>query len=162
MKNTLNDRNKVGTLIILVFSLFYLRNAFDIPLQDFDIELGFTSRTLPLGLSFCAILLSTIMLFSPSKEDNNEDLLTTIRQFQWQRALILTVLMSFYAACFDYLGFILASALFIFFASLVLGERRLILSGVVSFGIILSIWLLLTQVFSLYLSAGDLYLMVVK
>jgi hypothetical protein len=52
--NYLQNRDRLGAFLLLIFSLFYLRSAFHIPVDPFDAELGFTSKTLPIGLSACA------------------------------------------------------------------------------------------------------------
>ena len=66
----LRNRDRLGAFLLLVFSLFYLRSAFLIPVDAFDAELGFTSQTLPIGLAACAILVSTLLLFIPTSGDS--------------------------------------------------------------------------------------------
>jgi putative tricarboxylic transport membrane protein len=71
--------------------------------------------------------------------------------------LALILLMAVYVTTFNYLGFVLASALFLQIAFMLLGERRLLLSVCVSLGLILLLWFILTQIFGLYLDSGTLY-----
>jgi putative tricarboxylic transport membrane protein len=65
--------------------------------------------------------------------------------------------MGVYAAVFSYLGFVVASVLFMQAAFFVLGERSLLISVSVSVGLVAFLWIFLTQVFGLYLDKGALF-----
>ena len=154
--NFLQNRDRLGAFLLLTFSLFYLRSAFLIPVDPFDAELGFTSKTLPIGLAACAILVSTL-LFVPASDRDSAKLADVVRHYRWKPVLALVLLMGIYAAAFDYLGFVVASVLFLQAAFIVLGERRILISVSVSVGLVLFLWILLTQVFGLYLNKGALF-----
>ncbi len=71
--------------------------------------------------------------------------------------LVLILLMGIYAAVFSYLGFVVASVLFLQAAFYVLGERRFLVSVSISVGLVLFLWVFLTRVFGLYLDNGALF-----
>ena len=153
----LKNRDRLGALLLLAFSLFYLRNVFFIPVDPFDAELGFTSKTLPIGLAVCAILVSTLLLFIPVSDRNSPNVAEVVRHYRWKPTLVLILLMAVYAAVFSYLGFVVSSVLFLQTAFVVLGERRLLISASVSLGLVLFLWIFLTRVFRLYLDKGALF-----
>lgn len=155
--NYLQNRDRLGAFLLLLFSLFYLRSASSIPVDPFDADLGFTSKTLPIGLAVCAISLSTLLLFIPVFDRDSANLADVIRGYRWKPMLALILLMSVYSATFGYLGFVLASVLFLQAAFIVLGERRVLLGLSVSTGLVLSLWYFLTQVFGLYLDKGAIF-----
>lgn len=155
--NLLDNKDRIGVFLVLVFSVFYLRSAFLIPVDAFDAELGFTSKTLPIGLAACAIFVSTLLLFIPGSDRDSGRIVDVIRQYRWKPMLALILLMGIYAATFDYLGFVVASVLFLQAAFIVLGERRVLTSVSISVGLVLFLWVILTQVFGLYLDNGALF-----
>ena len=157
MTNFFDNKDRVGTSLILAFSLFYLRSSLSIPVDSFDAEIGFTSKTLPIFLGSCAFAISLLLLFISYLQSEGEAISEGARDYDWKLVLALILLMAAYVALFSYLGFVLASALFLQSAFFLLGERRLLVSISVSLGLVLFLWLLLTQVFSLYLDGGTLY-----
>ena len=153
----LDNKDRIGVFLVLLFSVFYLRSAFLIPLDPFDVELGFTARTLPFGLAVGAIVVSTLLLFSPGSDRASASVANVVRHYHWKPMLALTVLMGVYAAVFDFLGFLVAGVLFLQTAFFVLGERRILTSVSISVGLVLFLWVVLTQVFGLYLDNGALF-----
>ena len=157
MTKFFDNRDCVGAFLILAFSLFYLRSSMSIPVDSFDAEIGFTSKTLPIFLGSCAFAISLLLLFISYLQSEGEAISEGARDYDWKPVLALILLMAAYVALFSYLGFVLASALFLQSAFFLLGERRLLVSISVSLGLVLFLWLLLTQVFGLYLDGGTLY-----
>jgi putative tricarboxylic transport membrane protein len=155
--NYLQNRDRLGAFLLLIFSLFYLRSAFLIPVDPFDAELGFTSKTLPIALAACAILVSTLLLFIPASDGDSAKLADVVRHYRWKPMLALILLMGIYAAVFSYLGFVVASVLFLQAAFFVLGERRFLVSVSISVGLVMFLWFSLTRVFGLYLDNGALF-----
>lgn len=152
-----DHKERLGAFLLLIFSLFYLRSSLYIPVDPFDAEIGFTSQTLPKFLGACAILVSMLLLFTPHFQLKRESISEDVHHYDWMPMLALILLMAVYVTLFNYLGFVLASALFLQAAFYLLGERRLLVSASVSLGLVLFLWLLLTQVFGLYLDGGVLY-----
>jgi putative tricarboxylic transport membrane protein len=129
----------------------------DIPLDPFDLEVGFTSRSLPIFLSVSAIFISILLVFFSVFDSEAKPVSDELSHIGWKPMLALILLMAVYVTTFNYLGFVLASALFLQIAFMLLGERRLLLSVCVSLGLILLLWFILTQIFGLYLDSGTLY-----
>ena len=152
-----DHKDRLGAFILLVFSLIYLRSSMDIPLDPFDLEVGFTSRSLPIFLSVSAIFISILLVFFSVYDSEAKPVSDELSHIGWRPMLALILLMAVYVTTFNYLGFVLASALFLQIAFMLLGERRLILSVCVSLGLILLLWFILTQIFGLYLDSGMLY-----
>ena len=152
-----DHKDRLGAFILLVFSLIYLRSSMDIPLDPFDLEVGFTSRSLPIFLSVSAIFISILLVFFSVYDSEAKPVSDELSHIGWRPMLALILLMAVYVTTFNYLGFVLASALFLQIAFMLLGERRLLLSVCVSLGLILFLWFTLTQVFGLYLDSGMLY-----
>ena len=152
-----DNKDRLGAFILLVFSLIYLRSSMDIPLDPFDLEVGFTSRSLPIFLSVSAIFISILLVFFSVFDSDAKPVSNELSHIGWKPMLALILLMAVYVTTFNYLGFVLASALFLQIAFMLLGERRLLLSVCVSLGLILLLWFILTQIFGLYLDSGMLY-----
>lgn len=152
-----DHKDRLGAFILLVFSLIYLRSSMDIPLDPFDLEVGFTSRSLPIFLSVSAIFISILLVFFSVYDSEAKPVSDELSHIGWRPMLALILLMAVYVTTFNYLGFVLASVLFLQIAFMLLGERRLLLSVCVSLGLILFLWFILTQIFGLYLDSGMLY-----
>ena len=152
-----DHKDRLGAFILLVFSLIYLRSSMDIPLDPFDLEVGFTSRSLPIFLSVSAIFISILLVFFSVFDSEAKPVSDELSHIGWKPMLALILLMAVYVTTFNYLGFVLASVLFLQIAFMLLGERRLLLSVCVSLGLILFLWFILTQIFGLYLDSGTLY-----
>ena len=152
-----DHKDRLGAFILLVFSLIYLRSSMDIPLDPFDLEVGFTSRSLPIFLSVSAIFISILLVFFSVYDSEAKPVSDELSHIGWRPMLALILLMAVYVTTFNYLGFVLASALFLQIAFMLLGERRPLLSVCVSLGLILLLWFILTQIFGLYLDSGTLY-----
>ena len=50
MMYLLNNKDRVGSLLILVFAIVYLKYALDLPLDPTAGDDSFNARTLPVGL----------------------------------------------------------------------------------------------------------------
>ena len=150
-----NNRSKIGSLLILIFSISYLRHSLTIQLDPTAVDIVFTPRTMPIGLATISILCALFQLFF-TKENHDVPLWQTINKSNWKPLLALIALMTIYALCFNFLGFVIGSILFLLAGFYVLGERRIILSLSIAIGLIGFLWLLLSQVFGLYLDNGHL------
>ena len=134
-----------------------MRSSWSISIDPFDAEIGFTSKTLPIFLGSCALVISLLLLFISYLKSEGDSISDGVPGYDWKPVLALILLMAAYVTLFSFLGFVLASALFLQSAFFLLGERRLFVSLSVSLGLVLFLWLLLTQVFGLYLDEGTLY-----
>lgn len=152
MISFLDNRDRIGALLLLVFSLFYLMHTHQIPLDPTARDEVFTPRTLPTGLAVATIVCCLLQIAVSRKSGS---ISAAVVGYRWMPALLVTVLMLAYSLLFDFLGFLLATILFLFGGFLILGERNLWLSAAVAAGLSLFMWFVLTQVFELYLDNGS-------
>lgn len=155
--NILDNRDRVGALLLLVFSLFYLVYTYQIPLDPTAGDEFFTPRTLPKGLALPTILFSFVQLAVAGTSDSISG---SVKGYRWKPMMLLLLLMLAYSLLFNFLGFLIATILFLFAGFLALGERRLWLCCAVAGGLSLFMWAVLTQMFDLYLDSGTLYRLV--
>lgn len=162
-------KDRIGALLLLAFATFYLYKSFAISLDPTAADTLFTPRTLPITLAILAVICSLVQLLIPpsqsldSAKDNpansplTELFMRALNKLQWRPVLLLIVLMTGFALSFSYLGFAIASFAFLMGGFYILDERRLLLSTAIAGGLVGGMWLLLTQLFDLYLDSGDLY-----
>lgn len=153
----LDDKERTGSLLILAFALVYLRHALELPVDTVAGDESFSARTLPLGLAAAAILVSFAQLVAGAVKGGGERISDSVRAYRWAPAALLVLSMGIYSLVFEWLGFMVASFLFLQCGFLILGERRILLSASIAAALVLALWLLLTQVFGLYLDSGDLF-----
>ena len=160
----INSKDKVGTSLFLLFSLCYLNFTFEIPLNTVFGDELFTARTMPFSLSAFAIVLCLIHLFLPmrkSDDDVSDDLINkAVAGFEWRLCFLLLTLMLAYGLTFEFLGFVIATFMFLVIGFFIMRERRIILSICVASGIVIFMWAILTQLFDIYLDPGDLFRLV--
>lgn len=156
------SKNVIGALIFFIFSVCYGYYAQQIPLypgEEYDV---FTSQSMPtlyaalgIAVSVLAIILSVI---ADMKSTN--DSVNTPQYFDkkgWIKVVSLLVLMAYYGATLEQLGFILSTISFLVFGYLILGERskkRLFLASV---PVVIVFWAIMTQLLGIYLTTGDLW-----
>ena len=157
----LDNKDRIGALLLLTFSVTYLRYAWVLPLDPTATDSSFTARTLPIGLAGMAIFFSLIQLVTSLRPRVDSSISDSVRGFRWRPTLLLLVSMAGYSLLFDTLGFVLASFIFLLLGFLILGERRFLLSAGVAAALVGFLWVLLTQAFGLYLDSGDLYRLLV-
>ena len=116
-----------------------------------------TARTLPIGLSAIAIVVSLFQIFLPARAAVDETISDAIAGFQWKPCLLLTGLMLLYGLTFKFFGFFIGTFLFLFIGFAILKEKRYLLSAAVSGGVAVFMWVVLTRLFDIYLDSGDLY-----
>ena len=155
--NFINNKDKVGSSFILLAALIYLNAAFDIPINRVLGDEVFTARTLPVGLAILTIIMCLIQIFLPASGSEDETISDAVAGFHWRPCLLLTGLMLIYSLTFKFLGFSLATFLFLFVGFSILKERRYLISAAISAGVALFMWVVLTQLFDIYLDAGSLY-----
>ena len=152
----LDNKDRVGGLLLLAFSVAYLRYAWVLPVDPTAVDEAFSAKTLPIGLAVAAIFFSLVQLASSTRDSTGARISDAVQGFNWRPTLLLIALMAVYALSFDVLGFALSSLVFLQVGFLILGERRYLLSFAVAAGLVLFLWVMLTQVFGLYLDQGDL------
>ncbi|MDG1773582.1 MAG: tripartite tricarboxylate transporter TctB family protein [Oceanicoccus sp.] len=158
----IDNKDKVGAALLLVFALFYFRYSFDIPADPTAVGEFFTPRTLPTGLAILTIICSLVQLFMPANDSENLSIRDAVAGYQWKPMILLTSLMVVYSLSFSFLGFILATLLFLCIGFIILGEKRLMLCFSIAAGLVLFMWGMLTQLFGLYLDDGSLYRIILE
>ncbi len=155
--NFFNNKDKVGSSIILLTALIYLNATFDIPINQVLGGEVFTARTLPIWLSIITIVVCLIQMFVPARGAVDETISDAIAGFQWKTCVLLTGSMLLYSLTFKFFGFLVGTFLFLFIGFAILKEKRYRLSAAISGGVAVFMWVLLTQVFDIFLDSGDLY-----
>ena len=152
----LNNKDKVGSSFVLLFALIYLKTTINIPIDQVIAGEVFNARTLPIFLSIMAIVVCLFQIFIPAK-GADETIADAVAGFQWRPCLLLTGLMLVYSLTFNFFGFLIGTFLFLFVGFAILKEKRYRLSAAISGGVAVFMWVVLTQMFDIYLDSGDLY-----
>ncbi len=139
-------RDRIGALLMLVFSLFYWLQIDDIKILAFQASSAMTGRTIPEILAALGVGLSLLALLRPS---SNEKLVLT--GFQWRRAALICLLMIAYGFTVRPVGFLISASLFLIGSIVVLGERRLWVILVASVPLVILFWALMTQVLGVFI-----------
>ena len=146
-------KERIGALFFLVLSMAYGYYGNDIKLLPGDEYEAMTARTVPFFLALLGIGLSLVLLVTGNKEDDN----STATQQEWQPVALLLVLTLLYGLSLDWIGFLLATILFLMGGFYILGERRWKILLSVSIGFVVVFWYSLTQLLEIYLAPGRLF-----
>ena len=140
------NRDRVGALILLVFSLVYGFYAFDIPLLPIQRRAAFTAQTMPIVLSVLGAGLSLALLLKPGEGRFEAP------GFRWGLGAAICGLMVLYGLTVRPLGFIVSTSAFLVACMLVLGERRWLLIVGASVPIVVAFWALMALVLDVYVA----------
>ena len=154
-------KDKVGALAILAFSVVYGAMAFNIPEAPGVENTGVTPSSLPIALSATGIVASLLILVlpAPRRIDSDRDgssFADAFKGLDWRCAAFLFLLMIGYGLILKSLGFLIATILFLYGGFWTMGERRIKLMLLVSIGVTVGFWLILTQLLRVYLEPGVL------
>ncbi len=111
--------------------------------------------TFPKILSVSGLIISMVVLLNFEKSSNviGDDMsLSKWRQYKLLDAVLLILGMIFYAVFLRNLGFIAATFLFLFLGGVLLGERRYLLSLVISAISSYGVWYLVDSVLGIYMT----------
>ena len=151
-------REKVGALILLLFSVAYGILATKIPLSFLAQQEFFTARTMPYALSVVGSLLSFLILVLPTGDpDGKKTLHEVTAGMDWRRAIFLVALMVVYGLTMKWLGFIVASILFLNAGFYVLGERRVKRMILASVPLVLALWFIMAALLGVYIAPGEVF-----
>ena len=113
---------------------------------------------MPYALSVAGIVLSLLIIVLPSFDKENA---VTARQalsgLDWKRAAWLTGLLILYAMAMPWIGFTIASILFMSGGVMLLGERSLKRILLASIPLVVVLWFLLTKVLGMYIAPGEIF-----
>ena len=152
-------KDKVGALVILAFSIVYGAMALNIPEAPGIEGSGVTPSSLPIALSAMGIVTSLLILILPAarRTGRNADeatFTTAFKGLDWRCAVFLFLLMVGYGLTLKPFGFLISTILFLCGGFWVMGERRIKLMLLVSIGVTVGFWFILTQLLRIYLEPG--------
>jgi|GEM_PF-2727138 len=156
-------KNIIGGCFFLALSIIYGILASSISLFVVGSSQLFTARTIPLALStigtvcsfflilpsFIRILRTRFTYSHPIKKQEHSNLISLGKSVAF-----FLLLMTAYALLFQILGFIIASTGLIYAGTRILGERKIIQPLMISFGIVMGFWLLISLFLDIYLPSG--------
>jgi len=154
--NWLNYRDRIGALLMLVFSLGYLSQIDNIRLLPFLQGGAFTPRTLPYVLAGLGIILSLLLLFKKPPAD--DDGITHWKQLHLGQAFLLCLAMVIYGLTVRPLGFVFTTTLFLIAGFIIMGERNWKILLGASLPIAFSFWYLMDQVLNISIQAMPAFL----
>ncbi len=151
-------REKVGALVILLFSVAYGLMATKIPLSFLSRQEIFTARTMPYGLAVAGIVLSLAIIILPTVDpEGKKSLPEETRGMDWSTAILLVVLMLLFGLIMKWLGFILSSILFLLCGFWILGERSVKLMIFSAIPLVLILWCIMSLLLGVYIAPGEIF-----
>lgn len=155
-------KDKVGALAILTFSIVYGAMAFNIPEAPGVEDAGVTPSSLPIALSTTGIVASLLILVLPvprriDRDGDGSSFVDAFKGLDWRCAAFLFLLMVGYGLTLKPLGFLVSTILFLCGGFWTMGERRIKLMLLVSIGVTVGFWFILTQLLRIYLEPGVLH-----
>jgi len=160
MEGIIMAREKLGALVMLLFSMAYGLLAFKIPLSFLAQNEFFTSRTMPYALAVLGILLALLILVLPTADPaGKKSLREETRGMDWKTAILLVVAMFIYGLTMKWLGFIISSILFLLVGFYVLGERRIKRMLLASIPLVVMLWFIMSSLLGVYIAPGELFYM---
>ena len=149
------SRDTAAALGFLAFSIAYGWQATGIdifPGQEYE---PFTPQTFPLALAVIGAVLGLAQVAKSLRAPESEA--APWARYDWTRVGLLLLSMIFYGATFTWLGFLVATMLFLTAGYLILGERRVVVIGAASILVTVGFWAIMTRVLGIYLAPGELF-----
>ena len=151
-------REKVGALVMLLFSISYGLIATKIPLTFLSQQETFTARTLPYALAIMGSILCLAILVNPTVDPGGK---TTLAEetagMDWMTAILLVIIMFAFGLTMKWLGFIVASIIFLLAGFYILGERRVKLMLGAAIPLVLALWAIMSLLLGVYIAPGEIY-----
>lgn len=151
-------REKVGALVMLLFSMAYGLLALKIPLSFLARDEFFTSRTMPYALAVLGVLLALLILVLPTTDPvGKRSLREETHGMDWKTAILLVVGMIAYGLTMKWIGFIISSILFLLVGFYILGERRIKRMLLASIPLVVMLWFIMSSLLGVYIAPGELF-----
>jgi len=151
-------REKIGALLMLMFSIAYGLLAFKIPLSFMAEQEFFTSRTMPYALAVLGIILAFLILVLPTADPaGKRTLKAETKGMDWKKAIWLVVAMVIYGLTMKWLGFIIASIIFLMFGFYILGERQFKKMALAAIPLVLLLWFVMSALLGVYIAPGEIF-----
>ena len=152
------NREKMGALLILALSIAYGGFAFKIPLIFLSQGETLNARTMPFALSIAGIVLSLLIIILPGFDKENViSVKAALSGLDWRRSGWLLGLMIFYSLSMPWIGFVIASIVFMAGGTMILGERNYKKILLASIPLVIALWFILTKLLGMYIAPGELY-----
>lgn len=143
---------------MLLFSITYGLLATSIQLSFLAQQEVFTARTMPYGLAVAGIVLSLMILVLPVRDPAGKKTLTDVTAgMAWRRAISLVVLMVVYGLIMKWVGFIVASILFLIAGFYILGERRIKIMVLAAVPLVVLLWFIMSSLLGVYIAPGEIF-----
>jgi putative tricarboxylic transport membrane protein len=153
-------REKVGALVMLLFSMAYGLLALKIPLSFLAQNEFFTSRTMPYALAVLGVFIALLILVFPTTDpEGKRSLREETHGMDWKTAILLVVGMIAYGLTMKWIGFIISSILFLLVGFYILGERRIKRMLLASIPLVVMLWFLMSSLLGVYIAPGELFYM---
>lgn len=151
-------REKVGALVMLLFSIAYGLLATRIPLSFLAQQETFTARTMPYALAAVGSILSLLILVLPTVDKSGKrSLAEETEGMDWSTAIFLVVLMMVFGLTMKWLGFIIASIFFLLVGFYILGERRIKWMVLTAVPLVFVLWGIMSKLLGVYIAPGEIF-----
>lgn len=149
----LKSINSRVSLVLLVIVIVYLIFSYQLPSYAYT---EVDADVIPKALGWLLVFLAILLFFSKDNETEAQRQKRNIPKKEIGMLLGVGALIFIYIFLLEILGFILVSALFIFFCSLFLGYRSHIVNGIVSIAFSAFIYFVFTSLLQISLPSGIL------
>ena len=113
---------------------------------------------MPYSLSILGIILSLLILVLPTGDPSGK---RTLKEetagMDWKKAILLVVAMVVYGLIMKWLGFILASILFLMAGFYILGERKFKKMILAAVPLVVLLWFIMSTLLGVYIAPGELF-----
>ncbi len=147
-------KDHIGGLIFLLLSVAYGYYAGQIPLLPGDEYEPFHAQTLPNVLSLMGGVLAIALLLTAERGEGSH---LKLRGYDFALVAKLLVLVVLFALALEWVGFLLATIIFLIGGYWLLGERSVKTLLLASVPFAVGIWAILTQLLDIYLAPGALF-----
>lgn len=151
-------REKLGALLMLIFSIAYGVESFRIPLSFLAQQETFNSRTMPMALAAAGIVFSILIIVLPTVDpEGRHSFADVTRGMEFKKTGYLILLMIAYGLIMKWIGFLIASALFLMAGFRILGEKRIkvIILGAVP--LVIALWFIMSLLLGVYIAPGEIF-----
>ena len=143
------DRTRTGAFILLGFALLYGWLSQDIPnIENYAVNGGLQARSLPTFLAVAAIVLASLILWRGEGDKRSNAPVP----LAWSKIIAFLALMSLFGWAIRPLGFLPATALFLFSGFYLMGQRRILFLAACAVIAALTGWVLLSYGLGIYIA----------
>lgn len=147
-------KDHIGGMVFLCLSVVYGYQATQIQMLPGDEYQSFNAQTLPVALSIMGGVLSFALLVLAPRNPNHKVVLAGLH---FPVVIALLFLVVIFGLALSWLGFLLATILFLVGGFWILGERRPKILFIASVPFAVFIWFSLSQLLDIYLAPGSLF-----